>query len=69
MNLTLSPTEREILVLVSRGRQRKQIARDMGIGLRTVDTHMDGIFSKLGATNAAHAVAKGMRSGLLPEEA
>lgn len=69
MNPSLSPTEREVLVLVARGRQRKQIARDMGIGLRTIDTHLDAVFAKLGAINAPHAVAKACHAGLLPEEA
>ena len=45
----LTDREREILALVDRHFTSKEIARDLGIGVRTVDTYCDRARKKLGA--------------------
>lgn len=67
--MILTPTEREVLVLTSRGLPRKTIGRDMGITENTVNDHLKAIFDKMGVHNRMQAVVKAMRAGLLPEEA
>jgi DNA-binding NarL/FixJ family response regulator len=44
----LSPRERQIALLVSRGFSNKDIARDLGLSLGTVKIHVHNIFQKLG---------------------
>jgi FixJ family two-component response regulator len=49
----LTPREREILDLVAAGRLNKQIAAQLGIGLRTVKAYRAQLMTKLGVTSAA----------------
>lgn len=64
----LSPREVEVLTLVARGRANREIAEMLGVAKRTVDAHVDHIYTKLGVTNRATAAIKALRLGLLPEE-
>lgn len=64
----LSPREVEVLTLVARGRANREIAEMLGVAKRTVDAHIDHIYTKLGITNRASAAIKALRLGLLPEE-
>jgi DNA-binding NarL/FixJ family response regulator len=43
----LSPREREILMLIGRGTSSRDIAQQLGISLRTVDSHRAKIIAKL----------------------
>lgn len=61
----LSPREQEILQLVARGRENKQIARDLGISEATVKTHIKSIFARLEVRSRAEAVAVGLRLGII----
>ncbi len=49
----LTPREREVLPYVAAGRANKVIALDLGISMRTVETHRARIFRKMGVRNAA----------------
>ncbi|MEI2415255.1 helix-turn-helix transcriptional regulator [Orrella sp. JC864] len=49
----LTPREREVLPYVAAGRANKVIALDLGISMRTVETHRARIFRKTGVRNAA----------------
>ena len=49
----LSPRQRTVLELVVNGRSNKQIAGDLGISRRTVETHRVIVMRKLGARNFA----------------
>ena len=53
----LSPREIDILTLLSRGLQQKEIAEQLGLAPRTVSTHLGHIYHKLHVHNAAGAVA------------
>ncbi|MET0416026.1 MAG: helix-turn-helix transcriptional regulator [Actinoplanes sp.] len=61
----LSTRHRQILALVSEGVPDKGIARELGIGVRTVRSHLDEVCFRLGARNRSQAVAQGFRKGLL----
>ncbi len=61
----LSPRETEILFLVSRGLENKQIATELGISEATVKTHLKGVFNRLDVSSRAEAAAVGLRLGLI----
>jgi DNA-binding NarL/FixJ family response regulator len=50
----LTPQERKIADLVSRGDSNKLIARELNISDRTVKTHLGAIFSKLQVSDRVH---------------
>ena len=53
---SLTEREREILGYVVDGRANKRIADELGLSIRTVETHRARIMSKLGATSLSHLV-------------
>ena len=61
------PTERELQILhgMSEGQSNGEIGRELFLSEDTVKTHARRLFQKLGARDRAHAVALGMRSGLV----
>ena len=61
----LNPRHREILSHMSEGASRPEIAKRLGISEATVRSHSKAIFAKLGVNERAHAVAVGIRSGLI----
>jgi DNA-binding NarL/FixJ family response regulator len=61
----LSSREQEVLRLVAEGLTSKQIAQQLFLSRRTVDTHVTSIFNKLGVESRAHAVAVAARDGWL----
>jgi two-component system NarL family response regulator len=63
----LTGREREVLQLLATGRCNKVIARDLGIGVGTVKTHLKGLMTKLGATARTHAVVLATQRGLVDQ--
>jgi DNA-binding NarL/FixJ family response regulator len=61
----LNPRHREILTYMSEGASRPEIAKLLGISEATVRSHTKAIFAKLGVNERAHAVAVGIRTGLI----
>lgn len=60
----LTGREREILGLLGTGMRQKEIAEQLCISPRTVGTHMEHIFTKLGAKHRLQAVVLARRYGL-----
>ena len=54
----LSPREREVLELLAKGYQSKEIATQLGIAYWTVESHVAHIYQKLRVRSRAEAVAK-----------
>lgn len=52
----LSPREREVMRLVVGGSSSKEVARLLGISVRTVEAHRTHVMHKMGATNLAELV-------------
>ena len=61
----LSGREIEILQLVARGLNNKDIARELLISESTVKAHMLHIFDKLGVTDRTAAVTTALRRGII----
>jgi DNA-binding NarL/FixJ family response regulator len=64
----LTSREVEVLSLVADGLSRDEIGRRLFISPKTVGTHIERIFKKLGAHTRAQAVAFAYQHGLLPTE-
>lgn len=66
LNLSgLTPREVEVLQQARTGRSNADIARTMGITVRTVKAHMTAILDKLGASDRAGALVRGFELGIL----
>ena len=55
--MKLSARKKEILAMVARGYTDKEISVELDISMRTVQTHISSIVSKLNARNRVNAVA------------
>jgi len=53
---TLTPRETDVLSLLTRGFSNKDIAAELGIGLRTVEGHVSAMLAKLGVASRTEAV-------------
>ena len=65
----LTEREREVLLLISRGRSNQEISSDLSISPETVKSHVKHIFTKLGVRNRAQAVIAAYESGLAGQSA
>lgn len=63
--LQLTEREREVLLLVARGRSNQEIAEDLFISPHTAKTHVNRIMTKLNAHDRAQLVILAYESGLL----
>lgn len=52
----LTPREREIALLLQNGACNKTLARELGLGLPTVKTHLINLFRKVGVSNRTELV-------------
>ena len=59
----LSPREREILGLLSKGLSGEDAAKQLFLSSETVRTHVRNAMNKLGATTRVHAVALALQRG------
>jgi LuxR family transcriptional regulator, maltose regulon positive regulatory protein len=62
----LSEREQEVLRLIAEGKSNTEIAQELVIGVSTVKTHINHIFSKLNATSRILAVARARELRLIP---
>ncbi len=62
---SLTEREREVFHLVAEGRTTKEIARALGISLKTADNHRSRLMQKLDVHNTAELVRYAARHGLL----
>jgi DNA-binding NarL/FixJ family response regulator len=66
---TLTPREREVVQLAASGHSNRQIANELHIGERTVETHRARAMGKLDLHSQAELVRFALRRGMLaPEE-
>jgi len=61
----LTSREREVFLLLARGRLNKQVAFELGMSERTVKAHRHAVMQKLKVTSLAQAVSIAERLGML----
>lgn len=61
----LTPREADVLELLAQGRSNKEIAAELALGLRTVETHVSRVLAKLGAASRTQAVAYALQHRLV----
>lgn len=61
----ITPREKEVLTLVAAGHSTKQIADQLGISTRTVETHRINMLKKMEVSNSAELIRKAFETGLL----
>jgi DNA-binding NarL/FixJ family response regulator len=62
--LAVTPREKEVLVLVARGRSNAEIADELHMSAATAKTHVSRLLAKLGARDRAQLVVIAYESGL-----
>lgn len=62
----LTARETEVLRLVARGLPNKQIASQLGLGLRTVESHVSNVLGKLGLSSRTEAALYAVSHDLPP---
>lgn len=63
---TITNREREVLFLVSQALDRAALADRLSISMRTIDTHMQNMYKKLGLQSRAELMTFGFQEGLVP---
>ncbi len=62
----LTPRQRQTLRLLAEGRSTKEIAADLGVGTKTVETYRAQIRERLGIADVPGLVKYAQRTGLIP---
>jgi DNA-binding response OmpR family regulator/DNA-binding CsgD family transcriptional regulator len=65
--LSLTLREAEVLVWIARGKSNRDIAEILGLSPRTVNKHLEQIYTKIGVENRASAAALTVRALSLPD--
>ena len=61
----LTTTEKQILSLISCGKKRKEIAKELCISERTLSNHLQHIYEKLSVTSSVEAITKAIQMGYI----
>ena len=63
---TLTPREREVLTLMTRGKANKVMAAELGLSQRTVEIHRARVMDKMGARSLSELIRLAMTAGVQP---
>ena len=61
----LSPREREVLELLTKGQTNREIARKLTVSVSTVKIHVEHILAKLGVSDRTQAAVRAIETGLV----
>ncbi len=63
--MPLSARESEVIKLLAQGHSNKDVARQLGISVKTVDTHRTNLMRKIGLHSITELVRYAIRNGLV----
>lgn len=63
--IRLSPREHDVVRLVADGRTNDEIGASLGIGSKTVETHLARLFERLGVASRTELAMRAVRDGIL----
>jgi len=66
--IQLTSREREVLALIADGQSNKEVARRLGIGVRTIETHRERIMEKLNIHTVAGLTRFAIKNGVISLE-
>jgi len=64
----LTPRQRDVLKRIAEGRSTKEIAFDLGLSVKTIETHRAQIMERLDVRHVPGLVRYAMRTGIVPPE-
>ena len=64
-DVQLTPREKEVLILITKEYTNQEIANELFISIRTVDTHRRNLLEKLSAKNTVGLVKYAIKTGLV----
>ena len=63
--LLITPLDRDALQLLADGSAANKIASDLGLPEPEIESHLTGLFARMGAAGPAEAIAIALKRGLL----
>jgi DNA-binding NarL/FixJ family response regulator len=63
--ITLTKRERQTLNMIIRGKANKEISADLGISVKTVESHRTSLMQKLGVNSVTQLMAKAVKDGMI----
>ena len=67
-NLRLTNREREVLAMIAEGQSNKEMANQLGVGVRTIETHRERVMDKLNIHNVAGLTKYAITNGIVKLE-
>lgn len=64
--ISLTPRQLDVLRLIAEGKRMKEIAGELQISVRTVETHKQSLLHSLGAETTADLIKFAIKHGLIP---
>jgi DNA-binding NarL/FixJ family response regulator len=62
---SLTPREREVVTLIARGFKYREVADELGISQKTLETHMKHVFDKLGVASRSEVTRLAFETGFV----
>lgn len=62
---SLTPREREVVTLIARGFKYREVAEDLGMSQKTLETHMKHVFDKLGVASRSEVTRLAFETGFI----
>ncbi len=64
----LTKREIDVLTLVAQGYKNREIAKKLGVAVKTVENHRVNIMNKLGLRNTVQMIRYAIKKGIVPVE-
>jgi DNA-binding NarL/FixJ family response regulator len=62
---SLTPRERQVVTLIARGYKYREVADDLGISQKTLESHMRNVFEKLGVASRSEVTRLAFETGFV----